>query len=209
MSPFPKPNPRTSPLAPWLPALQTHLSNPSNTSFTLSTVSLPAPNQNQPNPIPSTASPTPRARTVEFRGFFPTLTLHSSATTALREQNIGLNPDIYESEMLAITTDKRMEKVRELESGSFRNPPPGTPRSQAPNNPALKLGQKVDDLLDPVARDNFRVVVIRPEEVERLDLRDLENVTRTRWTFLPAKKENGEGDGGAWEGSWEEVDLWP
>lgn len=36
----------------------------------------------------------------------------------------------------------------------------------------LKLGEKVEDLEDPVARENFRVVVIRPDEVESVDLSD-------------------------------------
>ncbi|KKK17043.1 hypothetical protein AOCH_004419, partial [Aspergillus ochraceoroseus] len=58
--------------------------------------------------------------------------------------------------------------------GSFRNPPPGQLRSQAPEDPRLGLGQTVEDLLDPVARRNFRVVVIAPEEVERLDLTNYE-----------------------------------
>ncbi|PYH97132.1 hypothetical protein BO71DRAFT_468870 [Aspergillus ellipticus CBS 707.79] len=252
----PKPT-RKSPLPPWLPPLKTHLSTPNTslTSFTLST-STPA---------------GPRSRTVEFRGFLPTLNLHASAIASLKDQGIGLNPDVYESEMLVVTTDARMEKAKELEGGggkvegvfwgreafvlgagedgdrgeerargavgrgllrkgsgdgdgewtwerqvtmyfanhspvmrgSFKNPPPGTPRSQAPSNPELKLGQKVEDLRDKVARENFRVVVIRPEEVERLDLKDLANVTRTRWTFVP------EADGDTWEGKWEEVDLWP
>lgn len=78
--------------------------------------------------------------------------------------------------------------------GSFRNPPPGRPRD-TPVEPGLGLGQTVDDLHDPVARKNFRVVVVRPEEVERLDLSDLQNVRRVQWTLR--------GD------RWEEVELWP
>ncbi|GKZ31178.1 hypothetical protein AbraIFM66950_011390 [Aspergillus brasiliensis] len=233
--------------APYLPLLTTHLtSSPTSTSITLTTLSTP----------PLSKTPFPRSRTVEFRGFFPTLNLHSSAIQSLKDQHIGLNPDIYESEMIALTTDKRMEKVKELESsrgvveavfwlrevgnqwrvrgkgviigddiqgekereargfverglrrkdttttgdgdGSFKNPPPGTPRSQQPENPELKLGQKVEDLKDKVARENFRVVVIRPEEVERLDINDPSNPIRTRWTAVRDGEE------------WEEVDLWP
>lgn len=81
--------------------------------------------------------------------------------------------------------------------GTFKNPPPGTLRSQDPGNPELKLGQKVEDLKDKVARENFRVVVIRPEEVERLDVNDPSNPIRTRWTAVRDGEE------------WEEVDLWP
>ncbi|EHA27714.1 hypothetical protein ASPNIDRAFT_201497 [Aspergillus niger ATCC 1015] len=254
--------------APYLPLLSSHLtSSPTSTSISLTTLST----------HPITRTPQPRSRTVEFRGFFPTLNLHSSAVQSLKDQHIGLNPDIYESEMIALTTDKRMEKVQEMESsggvveavfwlkevgnqwrvrgrgviiggdpedqgekegrgfiekglrrkedggngegdgewswerqvdmyfanhspgmrGTFKNPPPGTLRSQDPGNPELKLGQKVEDLKDKVARENFRVVVIRPEEVERLDVNDPSNPIRTRWTAVRDGEE------------WEEVDLWP
>ncbi|PWY93915.1 hypothetical protein BO94DRAFT_612525 [Aspergillus sclerotioniger CBS 115572] len=246
------------PLAPWLPALKSHLTSPSaTTSFTLTTIGKSL----------HGGHAVPRARTVELRGFFPSLSLHPSAIKSLKEQNIGLNPDIYESEMIAVTTDVRMEKVGELGAsggvmegmfwlgevgssgglggrgldtgerevvgrglrrkedeggkegdgewtwerqvdmyfanhspamrGTFKNPPPGTPRSQDPGKPQLKLGQKVEDLRDEVARANFRVLVIRPEEVERLDLQDPANVTRTRWTAVRDGEE------------WEEVELWP
>lgn len=87
-------------------------------------------------------------------------------------------------------------------TGSFKNPSPGQPRTQGPADPNLKLGQEVDDLQDSVARENFRVVVIRPNEVERLDLSDLQNVRRVRWTFVPADNTGGQGE-------WVETELWP
>ncbi|KAJ5355834.1 hypothetical protein N7517_010443 [Penicillium concentricum] len=83
--------------------------------------------------------------------------------------------------------------------GSFRNPPPGQPRSSTPSQLDLKLGQKVLDLHDPVARANFRVVVIRPEQVERLDLTDQEDGKRWNWTLS-----NGN-DGSQWD----EMEVWP
>ncbi|KAJ5177541.1 FMN-binding split barrel-related protein [Penicillium coprophilum] len=83
--------------------------------------------------------------------------------------------------------------------GFFRNPPPGQPKSSTPSQSDLKLGQKVLDLYDPVARANFRVVVIRPEQVERLDLTDQENAKRWNWTFV-------DGDDGA---QWDEIEVWP
>ncbi|KAF7519545.1 hypothetical protein PCG10_009951 [Penicillium crustosum] len=83
--------------------------------------------------------------------------------------------------------------------GSFRNPHPGQPRSSTPSQPDLKLGQEVLDLHDSIARANFRVVVIRPEEVERLDLTDQEDAKRWNWTLI-------EGDDGS---RWNEVELWP
>jgi hypothetical protein len=84
--------------------------------------------------------------------------------------------------------------------GSFRNPPPGRPISETPEDPNLKLGQKLTDLQDPVARKNFRVVVIRVEEVDRLDLKKPERAERWRLTL------NAAPDG---DTQWEEVELWP
>ncbi|OJJ50836.1 hypothetical protein ASPZODRAFT_126786 [Penicilliopsis zonata CBS 506.65] len=89
--------------------------------------------------------------------------------------------------------------------GSFKNPPPGRPRSEIPSDPALKLGQKVEDLHDPVARKNFRVVVIRPVEVDRLDLADYEQPRRWKWRLTNADSVY-DGDE---SGDWEEVELWP
>ncbi|KAJ5697803.1 hypothetical protein N7488_011487 [Penicillium malachiteum] len=84
--------------------------------------------------------------------------------------------------------------------GSFRNPPPGQPRSEVPSDSNLKLGQRVTDLYDPIARANFRVVVIIPEDVERIDLFNQEDIQREKWTYL----ESGHG-----LGHWKNVDLWP
>ncbi|KAJ9366711.1 hypothetical protein DTO282E5_8612 [Paecilomyces variotii] len=85
--------------------------------------------------------------------------------------------------------------------GSFRNPPPGHPVTEVPSDPNIKLGQKVHDLHDPTARKNFRVVVIRPEEVERLDLNDYENPRRFQWKSI--------GDDGEQGQRWVETELWP
>jgi hypothetical protein len=77
------------------------------------------------------------------------------------------------------------------------------PRSQSPSDPALKLGQKVTDLHDQVARNNFRVVVIYPEEVERLDLTNQEDGKRWKWIL-------GDGDGnGSLDAQWNETEVWP
>lgn len=89
-----------------------------------------------------------------------------------------------------------------LMRGTFKNPPPGTPLSREPEQAqGLSLGQKVDDLDDVVARKNFRVVVIVPEEVERLDLSDPEN--GRRWNY---KTKDGGTDGAE---AWETTELWP
>lgn len=78
--------------------------------------------------------------------------------------------------------------------GSFRNPPPGTPRSaHAP--PGFAFGEKLNDLEDHVARKNFRVVVVVPEEVDYLDLSNPDDPRRWKYEFIPD--------------SWKEEELWP
>ena len=83
--------------------------------------------------------------------------------------------------------------------GSFRNPVPGSPVRGEPDREA-QLGQKVADLEDARARENFRVLVIVPEEVERLDLEDPAKARRRRWTL---REEGGK------LGDWTEEELWP
>jgi hypothetical protein len=77
--------------------------------------------------------------------------------------------------------------------GSFRNPPPGTPITETPGE-GLRLGQTVDDLEDEISRRNFRVLVIVPEEVDRVDLSDPEK--GRRWNYKL-------------EAEWKETELWP
>jgi pyridoxamine 5'-phosphate oxidase len=85
--------------------------------------------------------------------------------------------------------------------GSFRNPPPGQPRVHGSSDPDLQLGQKVTDLHDPVARGNFRVVIIQPEEVERLDLTEQDNGKRWNWKLTGDSKGSG--------ALWSEIEMWP
>jgi pyridoxamine 5'-phosphate oxidase len=263
--------------APWRALFSTHLTQTPNREFALSTAALSPSNQ-----------PLPHVRTCGFRGFFPSPNLSPPAVEALQQSGVGLNPDVFESDMLSFTTDARMEKVRDLDAadgevegvfwvkevmsqwrvrgrgvviggeeeerargevwgwlrekgqnqdgdgewnwdrmvttyfanhtpvmrglftlsypilcagkrltipGSFKAPPPGQPKTELPADSPLKPGQKVHDLHDSVARRHFRVVVIKPEVVERLDLSDYENPRRWRWAL--------EG------GRWVEVELWP
>ncbi|KAI0191694.1 FMN-binding split barrel-related protein [Xylaria flabelliformis] len=87
--------------------------------------------------------------------------------------------------------------------GSFRNPPPGRPvASPVEPGEGLKLGQKVTDLEDPVARANFRVVVIVPDEIDQADLSDPEHGRRWLHTYVGA----GHGKG---HGEWETTEVWP
>ncbi|KAI0516739.1 pyridoxamine 5'-phosphate oxidase-domain-containing protein [Xylaria bambusicola] len=85
--------------------------------------------------------------------------------------------------------------------GTFRNPPPGRPVHLPVEDKGLGLGQKVADLEDAVARANFRVVVIVPEELDQADLSDPENPKRWIHTYV------GAGDKG--KGGWETVEVWP
>jgi hypothetical protein len=87
--------------------------------------------------------------------------------------------------------------------GTWRNPPPGTPvgagQDRPEDDPNQGLGQEVTDLHDPLARSNFRVVVIKPDEVEQLDLSDPATARRWKYTFVA-----DEGKGG-----WRVEELWP
>lgn len=59
------------------------------------------------------------------------------------------------------------------------------------------MGTKVDDLHHKVARKNFRVVVIRPQEVEQTDLSDPEKARRYLYTYSQDTAE------------WKTQELWP
>jgi len=80
--------------------------------------------------------------------------------------------------------------------GSFANPPPGKPVDQ-PYDEKLKVGEKVEDLEDATARKNFRVVVIKPEEVESVDLSDPAKARRQLYKY------------NADSGTWSHQELWP
>lgn len=54
--------------------------------------------------------------------------------------------------------------------GMFKAPPPGLPKDKPFDDKHEKPGEKVGDLDDETARKNFRVMIIRPEEVEMLNL---------------------------------------
>lgn len=85
--------------------------------------------------------------------------------------------------------------------GTFKNPPPGTPLSQKPKD-GEGLGQKVDGTDDEIARTNFRVVVVVPEEVDQVDLSD--PAEGKRWNY---KLVGGEEGGRV--GTWKVTEMWP
>lgn len=86
-----------------------------------------------------------------------------------------------------------------LMRGSFRNPPSGRPVADGTGGEGLGLGQRVEDLHDKVARSNFRVVVLVPEEVGKVDLNDAEK--GKGWRFRDT--------GGSRQSAWESVEVWP
>ncbi|KAK0630617.1 hypothetical protein B0T17DRAFT_487214 [Bombardia bombarda] len=97
--------------------------------------------------------------------------------------------------------------------GTFRNPPPGTPVALGKGGNGggggeLGLGQTVEDLHDVVARRNFRVVVIVPDEVDQTDLSDPKRPRR--WLYFYRGKSYKAGlPGGELIGEWERVEVWP
>ena len=67
-----------------------------------------------------------------------------------------------------------------------------------------QLAQKVTDLHDPIARSNFRVVIIKPEEVEQTDISDPAKARRYRYMFVV-----NQGQGPESQGEWKKEELWP
>ena len=63
-----------------------------------------------------------------------------------------------------------------------------------------QLPSKAEDLHDPVARKNFRLVVIVPDSVEQTDLSDPEKARRFRYTFDDSSRANA---------GWRTEELWP
>jgi pyridoxamine 5'-phosphate oxidase len=61
----------------------------------------------------------------------------------------------------------------------------------------LAVGQKVEDLEDSVARANFRVVIIKPEEMESVDLSDPTKARRQVYKFDESS------------GQWTHTECWP
>jgi len=86
--------------------------------------------------------------------------------------------------------------------GSFKAPPPGHSVKESYDTNKLQLGAKVDDLNDPVARENFRLVIIIPDQVEQTDLSDPAKARRFRYTF--DESGNTRANGG-----WKTEELWP
>ncbi|KAF2272995.1 uncharacterized protein EI97DRAFT_384598 [Westerdykella ornata] len=86
--------------------------------------------------------------------------------------------------------------------GSFKAPPPGQPVQAPYDSENLQLGATVSDPEDPIARQNFRVVIIVPDSVEQINLSDPATARRYRYTF----DESGDTRANA---GWKTEELWP
>lgn len=91
--------------------------------------------------------------------------------------------------------------------GTFRSPPPGKP-VETPFPPGLGLGQTVEDVEDQVARENFRVLVVVPDEVDQVDLSDPKIPKRRLYVYRGASYKSTQ-PGGEIDGEWEKVEIWP
>jgi pyridoxamine 5'-phosphate oxidase len=99
--------------------------------------------------------------------------------------------------------ENHYENLSPTMRGTFKNPPPGQP-VLAGKSEGERLGQKGGRLQDEdLARRNFRVAVITPEEVEQVDLND-PSATK-RWIYTLA----GDGDESRPVGEWHMVEMWP
>lgn len=109
-----------------------------------------------------------------------------------------------------LEVENHFENLSPVMRGSFKNPPPGKPIVEGGDDAGEKLGQKGGNLKDEdLARRNFRVAIITPEEVEQVDLSDPENSKRWIWTL----SEEAGGPGGHEKSNpiqeWNMVETWP
>jgi pyridoxamine 5'-phosphate oxidase len=70
------------------------------------------------------------------------------------------------------------------------------------------LGQKVSDLNDETARRNFRVIIIKPDEVEQVDLSVPDRARRWKFTYVGSTG-GCTGERGEDVGEWKKEELWP
>lgn len=91
--------------------------------------------------------------------------------------------------------------------GSFANPPPGTAVGAVLEDKSLMLGQQVNDLHHAAARRNFRLVVIKIDEVEQLDLSVPDKARRWKFTYVGPQGSQAERENAI--GEWVKEELWP
>ena len=107
--------------------------------------------------------------------------------------------------------ENNFENLSPMMRGSFKNPEPGKPISSGKDNAGEALGQKGGHLSEEdLARSNFRVAIITPEEVEQVDLSDPAN--SKRWIYSLAEEAGGTDAGGEHSKAvkeWNVVETWP
>jgi pyridoxamine 5'-phosphate oxidase len=103
------------------------------------------------------------------------------------------------------------ENLSPMMRGTFKNPPPGQPlNDKSKVGEGEKLGQKAGHLdEEEIARSNFRVAIITPEEVEAVDLSDPSGNKRWIWTLAKESGGTGQGDDSSPVGEWNMVETWP
>ncbi|KAF3483085.1 uncharacterized protein GIQ15_02409 [Arthroderma uncinatum] len=96
-----------------------------------------------------------------------------------------------------------------LSPGTFMQDLPGAPKSGPASTPqeAPGGGKAVSDLHEPMARKNFRVVVIKPEEVEYIHDEGTGNSKNERFRWELVSSDSSTGGDGQWH--WKEEELWP
>lgn len=107
-----------------------------------------------------------------------------------------------------LEVENHFENLSPIMRGSFKNPEPGKAIVLGTDHPSEGLGQKGGHLADEdLARANFRVAVITPEEVEQVDLNDPSNSKRRIWSL--AEEACGADNGSKTVGEWNVVEAWP
>ena len=99
--------------------------------------------------------------------------------------------------------EQHFAKQQPISRGQFKHPPPGMPRNQNPPGPGEGMGLTAGPNLDEeeVARKHFRLVIITPLEVERIQLTDPMDDRRWIWRLT--------NDGNSSWLRWEMTELWP
>lgn len=102
------------------------------------------------------------------------------------------------------------ENLSPMMRGSFKNPEPGRAKNLGAEHEGEALGQKAGHLSEEeLARRNFRVAIITPEEVEQVDLSDPAEAKRWRWTLAEETGGPGGEEEGRAVGEWDVVETFP
>ena len=109
-----------------------------------------------------------------------------------------------------LEVENYFENLSPMMRGSFKNPPPGKPINEGHDTSGEALGQKGGNLKDEdLARRNFRVAVITPEQVEQVDLSDPAQSKRRLWTLTTESGGQGGSDSSRPVQEWNVVETWP